>query len=262
MKFIFAALLSSLLLVSHAGGEPNAFGREHARDEANKDTVKRVFESLLGDQPLQIVISGQLPDVLAPDVRGRVNPVGVFNDLSGVIEYFYGLGGAAANPTTFVSEVNFPYILADENTVFARSDVTYHDMNGVKPDFNITLWGFYRFNDEGTISSFDISAVNLGKTLDPPVVGRDQFINELCGGAMQACQGVLGVYDSFEECVGFMKTLPFGTYDQAHSNTPVCRSIHLGLAFFRPDIHCAHVSKTGGGKCVDEPISVYYEKAY
>jgi hypothetical protein len=143
--------------------------------------------------PLQIVQSGELPNVFAPDVKGRVNPEGSFDDLSGTIEYFYGLGGVAGSPTSFVSQVNFPYLLADDNMVSARSDVTFGSVVAGSQDFNITLKGIFRFNDERTISSHDVSAINLGKALDRPQQVRPQFITKLCGGIMTACTDTLPI---------------------------------------------------------------------
>lgn len=264
--FTVAVVLLMSLLVSSANAKgKKKLDRNFRRDEANKETIRRLWDSLIGDTPLQIVITGEVPDVFAQDVRGRVSPVGVYEDLAGTIEYVYGLGGAAVIPMmNEVSEVNFIYLLADENTVSARVDLTYSDSTFPEApprDYNLTMLGFFRFNDEGTVQSYDISALNLGRTLDHPEPLREQFIQTQCGAIQIFCTGSNQVYNSTEECIGFMSSIPFGTYDQARSNSVVCRSIHLGLAYFRPDVHCPHVSPGGGEKCIELPAdnALYYE---
>lgn len=44
---------------------------------------------------------------------------------------------------------------------------------------------------------------------------------------------------SLEECLEFLETIPFGTFDYATSNTVACRQIHIILTLSRPDVSCS-----------------------
>ncbi|KAI4159475.1 MAG: hypothetical protein LQ342_006554 [Letrouitia transgressa] len=35
-------------------------------------------------------------------------------------------------------------------------------------------------------------------------------------------------------------------------NTLLCRMVHQNMVPYRPDVHCSHVGKTGGGYCGDD----------
>lgn len=231
--------------------------------------VVEALESLIDDGTGRlhtIVATGELPSVFADDVRGRVNPAGVYDDLVGTIEYFYGLAGQAAVPGSSVVDVQFPYLVAEGPSdtngnggglVMARFDVTFSPL-----DVTLALFGAFRLNSNCEIQSYDITAVNLGKAFDPPEVGRAPFIEDLCGGITNICTGPNAVYSDFNDCRNFMNSIDFGTYDRAASNSVICRSVHLSLAGFRPDIHCPHVSRGGGGKCIDTEYSAYFEYAF
>ena len=39
---------------------------------------------------------------------------------------------------------------------------------------------------------------------------------------------------------------------QSGRNTLLCRMVHQNMIPFRPEVHCPHIGKTGGGYCVDD----------
>src|SRR5262249_27229683 len=63
---------------------------------------------------------------------------------------------------------------------------------------------------------------------------------------------------AFSNCVAFMHSIPYGSWNRANSNTVVCRQLHSLLTPLRPQVHCPHTSPTGGMTCVDFPYSSFY----
>jgi hypothetical protein len=218
------------------------------------------------------VITGQVDfsDVFAENTVARITPVGEFADFEGVLEYFYGLGTL---PTNFIASTNTRYTTCEDNLVQFRIDLLMNQSaNPVSrvPFVNFTHFGRFEFDDDNLISKVDITFTNLGAAVDIPAdklveAAPGQFIPArlasmigICTILSQTCVGPYQQYESVDECVGFMQTIPYGTYDRAFSNSYTCRSTHTLLTPFRPQIHCAHAGPTGGGKCIDFPYEEYY----
>ena len=53
----------------------------------------------------------------------------------------------------------------------------------------------------------------------------------------------------------FTADIEDGTWSHVDDNSMVCRQYHGLMALVRPDVHCMHMGKTGGGKCV--PFSYF-----
>lgn len=68
---------------------------------------------------------------------------------------------------------------------------------------------------------------------------------------MKNCVGANQKYASYNECISFLQSLPFGTPSLNSWNSTVCRWWHSHLTYLRPDVHCNHVAPDGGGKCVN-----------
>jgi len=74
----------------------------------------------------------------------------------------------------------------------------------------------------------------------------------ICGTAQTYCTGANQIYNSTSECENFMLSIPLGqTYQFGMSNLQ-CRMIHQPMVPFRPDVHCAHLSRGGGGYCTND----------
>jgi hypothetical protein len=246
---------------------------EDERCDILKAKVQRVYESII--YPLNLaVITGQVSqaDLFDQHVDARITPLGVYHDYEGVIEYFYGL---ATLPTNIVYDTNMRLMTCDGNTVQFRIDIFFNQTLSPVADIpivNVTHWGKFTFNDQNLISKIDVTFPNLGATVDIPneapfielapgvnfplkryigIVGTCTVLNQTCIGANQN-------YPSIEACTGFMLSKPFGSFDRAFSDTYTCRSVHMLLTPFRPEIHCVHAGVTGGDKCIDFPASSYY----
>ena len=98
----------------------------------------------------------------------------------------------------------------------------------------------------------------------------------ICNTAQTYCKGPNQQYDSADECfnylsqkVRFGQAYELGTLTRIevsrsesqgkHANslivgrdTLLCRSVHQNMVQFRPEVHCPHIGKTGGGYCADD----------
>jgi len=248
-----------------------AFQECATNDEALERTafllqqVTRVYESLIFPTPT-LILEGEvsISDLFSPLARGRVDPLGTFESPGTLLEYFYAL---AITPTTTCTAINIKDLFGVGDEVYIRVDVTFESTAGPVPfPFNLTESGRFTFDDQNRVLSTELIIHNLGKATDPPVAAQPSFIEAVCGILLvqpaccaSAALDPTGYYTSFDDCINFMTTqIPFGTFDQAFSNSVSCREIHALLAIFDPVTHCPHAGKTGGGKCVDVPYADYY----
>lgn len=228
--------------------------------EANKETVSKFLKLVGSDESKEIVKNGHLPSLLADDVWGRVNPAGIFTGQEGTIEYFLGLGGAMNVPNTAVDHVDIQTLIAEGDEVYAHFVVAWKKVKENVIDTQLALDARFKMTEDGKIQSYDLNAINLGKGMDKKL-SEHKFLAKvgICTQIVKNCTGENEVYKNLLDCVAFMHTIPFGTYHEAQSNSFVCRSIHAGLAEYRPAMHCPHVSRDGGHKCVDVPYDSYFD---
>jgi hypothetical protein len=221
---------------------------------------QKIMELYLGLRPPTpiLVMTGQIDvhNIFDSSVRGRVTPVGSFTGFDGVVEYFYGLAAP-----TFIPVLNFPTLIAEGNKVGVRVDLLFNGTN--QPLHNLTQTGFFTFNSNNLIVSFDLAILNLGAIIDVPEAARPFVIQQLCNTLVvnpATCTPgtYVGSYSDFTDCVTFMNSIPYGSWNRANSNSVVCRQLHTILTAFRPAVHCPHAGKTGGGACIDFPYNDFY----
>jgi len=245
-----------------SGEECEQLQTQKDKNEIRKEKIRQLYEGLRPPTPI-LVMTGQIDvqDIFAANVRGRVTPVGSFESFEGVVEYFYGLAS-----TSIIPSVNFVTLVADGNKVSVRVDILFNGTE-TQPTHNLTETGYFVFNDENKIVSFDLAILNLGAIIDPPVQAQPLVIQQLCavlttglGGHPATCAPgtYVGSYSDFNDCVTFMNSIPFGSWNRANSNTVTCRLLHSLLTPFRPAVHCPHSGKTGGGACIDFPYESFY----
>jgi hypothetical protein len=159
-------------------------------------------------------------------------------------------------------------LLSTGNKVAVDVDILFNNTNAGTM-YNLTQMGFYIFNEQNLVESLDLVILNLGAAVNPPDTpeAHSAIINELCGLLVDVtCSDPVydpdGHYTSIEDCVSFMNSIPFGTWDRANSNTVVCRQLHSLITYYRPDIHCPHTGKTGGGMCIDFTYESFYDYNY
>jgi len=299
--FAFVALLSASAQDDKACQDLSLPCPTHsqARLLLRQNKVRTVYQDLLYPTPVAIN-SGQLSvtDLFdSVNVRGRVTPIGQFPGFESAREYFYGL--AAAN--TRVENINIVSLTASEAQVGVQVNIFFCSQAQPCADgpvgrkdgygFTLTQTGFFTFNGADRIIAFDLSILNLGAAVDPASpADREIQIQQTCalltvvpnpqdGGpgtcgptfsdpASYANQNPLSNYQfnptlgAFGNCVGFMHSIPFGSWNRANSNTFVCRSLHSLLTLYRPAVHCPHTSPAGGATCVDFPYDSFYDDGF
>ncbi len=271
--------------------------KSQATLKRRQDKIRKLYNDLIYPTPLAIISGQQSPDDLFEKsvIRGRVTPVGQFSDFEGVVEYFYGLAGA---PGTRVENVTIKSLIAGDDKAAVQVDIFFCQLpaGGCDPtqvigptSFTLTQTGFFRFNGDDKIISFDLSILNLGAALDPlDSAQRLANIQRTCGLVTIGIPNVLPAtcpttfddpsdYPStfqfnsnlppqqraFGNCVAFMSTaIPYGSWNRANSNTFVCRELHSLLTPLRPQIHCPHTSPDGGHMCMDFPYASFYEEEF
>ncbi|MCJ1250181.1 hypothetical protein MMC30_007407 [Trapelia coarctata] len=205
---------------------------------------------------------------------GRIDPVGTFTGFQDSAEYFFGLAPVAhASPTNGVFTSAEVVQFQSECPEVASSTVyfTSRAYDPGQPDDGKFLAilkqvAFWRFDKNGAVLKYDAwipnlnkwSAVTNGVDISAVVQAQAPTIQGLCGAIQQRCVGPNTQYDSLATCVATLSKKPFGNYDEAWGDNVVCRTIHVLLAKIRPEVHCAHVGPTGGGKCID----IAYNDAY
>jgi len=231
---------------------------ENDKQELRRNKVQEIYTDLVAPTPIQI-LTGQksIAHIFAPDVRGRVTPLGKFIGFQGTLEYFYGLSAAQ----NIVSQVFIKSLVSTGDKVSVEVDIFFNYPPPQTPQ-NLTQMGFYTFNSDNLVSSFDLVILNLGAAVDIPAFAQPQAIQQIC----QTISGPSGTcpttYATVTDCVNFMNTIPFGSWNRANSNTVVCRQLHTILTPLRPDIHCPHVSPSGGGACIDFPYASFYQEEF
>ncbi|KAF7311159.1 Secreted protein [Mycena kentingensis (nom. inval.)] len=149
--------------------------------------------------------------------------------------------------------------------------------NGSIPDAQflttIKQTAFWHFDDAGAVLHYDAFIPNLdlmasisrgfGDNVDEGVgfysaAGKQATIGAICGAQAQLCVDGNQVYADVDACVGVLTAKPYGRWDETWGDNVVCRGIHVILAAIRPEVHCAHVGPTGGGKCVETHYNINY----
>jgi hypothetical protein len=266
-----------------------------ARLLLRQNKVSTVYQDLLYPTPL-LINSGQLPvtDLFdSTNVRGRVTPLGQFPGFESAREYFYGLAA-----TTRVENISFVSLVASGAQVGVQVNIFFCSQAQPCADgpvgkedgygYTLTQTGFFTFNGADRIIAFDLSILNLGAAVDAATSAEQEVeIQQTCalltvvpnpqdGGpgtcgptfadpASYANTNPLSTYQfdpsagAFGNCVGFMHSIPFGSWNRANSNTFVCRELHSLLTPYRPAVHCPHTSPAGGMTCVDFPYGSFYD---
>lgn len=234
------------------------------REQARTRKVQRLYRNLIFPIPT-LILAGTISveNIFAPDVHGRVTPVGQLHDPEAVNEYFFGL---ASTPMSRVSQVTFQSLVASGDLVAVEVDIQFRG-SGETRDFKLRQTGFFTFNEEDRVKSFDLTILNLGAAVNPKSEAeKEANIQSVCTaltvGVANLPATCPGEYTDFADCVAFMHSIPYGSWDRANSNTAVCRQLHTLMTPYRPDVHCPHAGKTGGGMCVDFPYESFFETEF
>jgi hypothetical protein len=250
--------------------------------ELRRARIRELYNGLIYPFPQGVINGSVKVDHIFEQThtRGRVTPAGHFPGFEAAVEYFYGLAGA---PGLRVEKVTIESLISGEDKVAVEVHIFFCQLpdggcdstQAVGPSsFTLTQMGFFRFNYENKIVSFDLSILNMGAAVDPKNdAERLRTIQQTCalltigfGTALPAtCPTTFDdpqPLRAFENCMGFMRQIPYGTGNRANSDSFVCRQMHSLLTPIRPDVHCPHTSPLGGHTCVEHPYASFYDEEY
>jgi len=251
-----------------------AFTHEQDRNEILYDIVHDLYTSLVYPGPaivMQQLITGQtfggIWDHVADNAVGRVDPAGDFSDKDGIVEYFYG---AVWTPQSHILNVTVQKLIVQGNVAYIDVDMFFQNYNLQGQPvlaYNLTQTGSFTFNKHNKIKSIDLIIHNLGMTANAINANHTQAALDLCSVVLFVanCTAAMdpdGFYSDYPSCVAFMNTIGFGTWDNLRTNSIACRQYHAILAIARPQVHCSHAGRTGGGACIDTPYEDLYLKQY
>ncbi|EKG17648.1 hypothetical protein MPH_05097 [Macrophomina phaseolina MS6] len=238
----------------------------------NFRTIQSIYNLTIFPNNAQIIAQGGSavpPGLFDPQARGRITPLGNFTSFEDSIEYFFGLaptpqGNAAglglyeADLVAFTSSC--PEVAA--SVVYLKGGAVNNVTGGLLPGSPTTTLkqiAFWRFDDAGAVLLYDawIPTLQLwtnvanGIQFENRTIQQGTIAQSLCPTIQQRCVGKDQQYQNVDDCTAQLLAKEFGTFDEVWGDNIVCRMIHVILTVIRPDIHCAHVGPTGGGKCVD-----------
>jgi hypothetical protein len=88
---------------------------------------------------------------------------------------------------------------------------------------------------------------------------RSATIGGICNIIQTRCVGANEQYNSTTTCRAYMESIPDGGWERGDQKDFGCVRLHQILTGSRPDIHCAHVGPTGGGKCTPHSLASFYD---
>ncbi|KAJ3774162.1 hypothetical protein FB446DRAFT_491120 [Lentinula raphanica] len=223
------------------------------------------------------VFNGSVPSPLSPDVVGRVDAITTFVGQELNAEFLFGLFYQDTLLATTTQLIGIPTGMTIQSAVVEPPVVAVsYISNMAYPTSNLTvplqIDMFMAYDDETMkVVSYDailrriddlmaytspLLAPQIAKELNSTSTNVTELIvlktaADVCAVSSLYCTGDHQQYDSQDDCLSFMSTLPFGESWQGGMNTGWCRYIHKNLVQYRPDVHCPHIGPTGGNMCKD-----------
>ena len=150
-------------------------------------------------------------------------------------------------------------------SVTVTVSMNYPALTWISP---VQITTFITFDQRGRISQYDAvfkwldwqfaTLLQKAQALagNSSVVGlvENLLIQEICSVASQYCIGDLQQYSSTSDCSTFLSSIRLGEVWELGMNTLTCRVVHRNMVPYRPDVHCAHIGKSGGGYCTDDRL--------
>ncbi|KAL8962146.1 MAG: hypothetical protein Q9193_001413 [Seirophora villosa] len=195
--------------------------------------------------------------LLSEDILGRIDITRTFKGRELNTEYLFGLfANLASDSSGAISLLGIPlsyeivHFAANQNIVssLTRFQFNFTALNLVVP---LEISGWNTYNARGEISQYDAVFKNWQWAVDELLLaaGRQFQTNStqstirtlqkaiaksICGTSQKYCKGENAQYKSESK------------------NTLLCRMVHQNMVPYRPEVHCPHVGKEGGGYCVDD----------
>jgi hypothetical protein len=144
--------------------------RAYQKCNIYKSQAEKFISSTVYPSPLAIIQNQSLTNsFLDPNVKARITPVGAFDNILGVIEYFYGLTSIFA----IVSRADVNKLVCDGDVVSVNANLFFPvpvaGTSTYPNPYNLTVWSYLTFNPSNDlIVSVDASILNFGMALDQP----------------------------------------------------------------------------------------------
>ncbi|ORY49816.1 hypothetical protein BCR33DRAFT_840907 [Rhizoclosmatium globosum] len=222
---------------------PSASAALQTNYQEAKYTVFNTYNLTTYPNNLQIVKTSVVhgippPRTFANTTGGRIWPIGTFTNAMDTIEYQFGIFGNQDSRDTAAAII--PVINSFEIKAFVVRGT-------LRATYPLRVQGFFRLDSAYNIVGYDVQVQNTGlfyakvglntpKWLEQPVLA-----GLVCDSVAKACTGVDQQYNAQgkPDCFNFLSSVvPFGDNNQVQGDSLACRSIHVNLAFLRPDIHC------------------------
>ncbi|KAH7108662.1 hypothetical protein B0J11DRAFT_586837 [Dendryphion nanum] len=204
--------------------------------------------------------------IFAENVQGRVSDTRNFAGRELNTEYIFGL----FIPSKSVSIIGQPgmgeiiQFTANQNIAAASTRVPFTFPQFGNKTLPVVIDTWIAWNDKGEIIQYDATFkwfAHLVQTLifsldsDHVAAGGkavNAIVHSICTAHTQHCVGGNQQYADEAECADFLKNrIRVGQPFEMGMDTLMCRSLHEHMIKFRPDVHCSHIGKTGGGMCDD-----------
>ena len=218
-------------------------------------------------------------DLFSHDSKGRVDPVGQYAGRDGDIEYFFG---AVWTRVTRIWKVRYNYLFASGNMVYSNVDLYFarynpQNMSQLTKNYTLNQHGTHKFNEAEEILSQNLVITNLGAAVNSTggiAFGTLAYAQQTCfqilsppplGAGCTQAMDPDGYYVDMADCINhFVNIYPPGSMDNLWFNgySVACRYYHLILAYIVPQMHCPHVGKTGGGKCINHDYESYFNESF
>ncbi|KAJ7169260.1 hypothetical protein C8R43DRAFT_982726 [Mycena crocata] len=264
--FLRLSILASMLL--SAAAEPSWQTR-------NRETIQKIYNLTVYPANSKIISGGAEavpPGLFNANATGRVTPVGEFFGFQDSIEYFFGLAPLPSGTPPNGVFTNATLVEFTSGCAEVAASTIYLTASTINPDGSVGAFistlkeiAFWHFDEEGAVLYYDawIPSLDLFSSKMRgfdfySTTGMNNTIHQICGLQNDTCIGDNTVYDGVDDCVQTLGAKPFGRLDETWGDNVVCRSIHVLLTKFRPEVHCPHVGPTGGRKCIDVDYNDVY----
>jgi len=212
-----------------------------------------------------------LPNVINASACARVHAFGDHCGPLSIAEYYFGLTPNTllfeTTPSRYIRAFDLVKFFVNVETKTAFSTINYR-IGALTADAstwaNATQVGTFRFDDNdkmvetelwNPLYSLGVRDSKVREALDY----KFQLSNYTCFRHGKYCQNTpYKQYADYSACMKFLMNAPLGEPDTFTSNSVLCRHQHSTLIQLRPEIHCAHLGPSGGGFCLDRPVSYFF----
>ncbi|RXK42465.1 hypothetical protein M231_00019 [Tremella mesenterica] len=240
------------------------------------EIVKTFADNILA--PSNIKVAQSINSTLfAEDVSGTVDVSANFDGRELSTEYLFGLFVNTASDPNDPSPLGSPIsynvtALAVEHNTVATSVKFEFFYPALGVSFPIQIDAWFTINEEGQIEQYDASfrrwawatdiiipmliphmaqRANVSSSSNSTFILQQYLAHKVCNASAAYCTGSNKQYDSYDDCLDFVTSVPIGQFYRMGEDNLVCRHLHVPMIPLRPAVHCPHIGRTGGDMCID-----------